>query len=569
MRTRIFKVIAQDPSVMSNGKILRSELSIPWEDLEPGPKGSRVHVIDFDATSGYLITPVEMCGDIDPFEEATDDELLNNPHFHALNTYVIAMSILGKFEQALGRRVGWGFEGSHLKITPHAFADANAYYSRHNEALLFGYISGKKPIYTSLSYDIITHEVTHALLDALRPNYMRPSSADQMAFHEGFADIIAILSVLSQQSVIEHALTVRKGANRDSPFLSAQMIPVDNLTEDALKDSILFGVAEEFGEKVSIHKARGDVLRRSIKLPPSPKYLNKASYQEPHTRGEILVAAIMNAFLRIWLKRIDELKKDRKKVDSKRVAEEGKNAATHLCTMVIRALDYVPPIDLCFEEYLIGLLTADAELYPNDQYHYREEIEKCFLEYGIDVQSKAVNQALLSGNQWKKEVDDLDYSKVHFRALQWDKCEAWRFIWDNRSDLFTKNELSFTPFTIVESVRPLVRLSVDGFTVRETIIEYIQLIEIRANELPKIGIIKPESLIEESLPITVKGGGLIILDEYGRVKYHIRSDISDSKKQEHLLSFGWDRADRDGEKMLDADNVTMRFASLHRNRMSW
>src|SRR5918993_1424458 len=55
--------------------------------------------------------------------------LLEDPRFHAQNVYAIIMRTLARFEFALGRRVGWSFLGHQLQVAPHAFADANAFYS--------------------------------------------------------------------------------------------------------------------------------------------------------------------------------------------------------------------------------------------------------------------------------------------------------------------------------------------------------------------------------------------------------------------------------------------------------
>ena len=75
------------------------------------------------------------------FEKGTDDELLRDPRFHQQNVYAIVMRILARFEYALGRRVSWSFGGHQLKIAPHAFLDANAFYTKEDEALLFGYFA--------------------------------------------------------------------------------------------------------------------------------------------------------------------------------------------------------------------------------------------------------------------------------------------------------------------------------------------------------------------------------------------------------------------------------------------
>ena len=65
--------------------------------------------------------------------------------------------------------------------------------------------------FTALSHDIIAHEITHALLDGLRSNFMTPSSPDTLAFHEGFADLIAVFHHFSYEEVVLAALQDSNG----------------------------------------------------------------------------------------------------------------------------------------------------------------------------------------------------------------------------------------------------------------------------------------------------------------------------------------------------------------------
>ena len=71
-----------------------------------------------------------------------DKRLLSDPRFHAQNVYAIVMRTLLHFEFALGRRAPWGSDGHQIYIAPDAFADANAFDSREDRVIFFGYFMG-------------------------------------------------------------------------------------------------------------------------------------------------------------------------------------------------------------------------------------------------------------------------------------------------------------------------------------------------------------------------------------------------------------------------------------------
>ena len=184
------RIIAQDPSVKGDDdKILTATVKIPWSRMEDGPRGARFHVVDFDASTGaYLKHPC--LSNEDAYADAEDKVLEADFAFHAQQVYAAASRTLATFETALGRRLSWGFNGHHLYLVPHAFAEANAYYSFEDRALLFGYVPDDEDgaTYTCLSYDVAVHETAHAVLDGLRGRFLEPGLPDQAAFHEGFAD---------------------------------------------------------------------------------------------------------------------------------------------------------------------------------------------------------------------------------------------------------------------------------------------------------------------------------------------------------------------------------------------
>lgn len=545
-RTRPLTVIAQDPAVTIGGRPVTAQVDVPAEALGPGPCGYRVHVIDYDATADALYPSWR--GPEDKFEGAAASTLIGDPAFHQQNVYALVMRTLARFEHALGRRVSWGFYGHQVKVAPHAFAEANAFYSQEDQALLFGYFPGRKTpwVYTCLSHDVVVHETTHALVDGLRARYTDPSSPDQAAFHEGFADVVALLSVFSLREVVKVLVDgkARRGEDR---------IRREDVTVERLRESVLLGLAQQMGQELS--QVRGQPLRRSATLTPSKSHLESSEFELPHRRGEVLVAAMMNAFVTVWSARLSTLGElEPGRLSRDRVAEEGADIADTLLTMAIRALDYAPPVHLEFGDFLSALLTADHEVRPDDgRYHFRKHLLESFKSYGIEPAS--VSPGVEAG-MWAPPSGDLIYDRSHFESMSRDRDEVFRFVWENRRAL----GLFEGAYSRVLSVRPCLRIAPDGFPLRETVAECMQILSVHASELRQLGIRKPDEM-DPDCEVRVEGGMTLIFDEYGRLKFNVSNRIADTERQSRRLQALWEAG-----HFRKGASLHRRFSALHRAR---
>ena len=134
-----------------------------------------------------------------------------------------------------------------------------------------------------------------------------------------------------------------------------------------------------------------------MRLTPNRGLLDRPDNQEEHRRGEILVAAMLHAFMKVYRDRLETLGKDANgKLPAVRMAEEGADVASRMLTMSIRALDYLPPTDLEFGDVLSALITSDLELRPDDsRYRVRDALRASFASFGIRPMS-----AHSAGGDW-------------------------------------------------------------------------------------------------------------------------------------------------------------------------
>jgi hypothetical protein len=551
-------ILAQDPSIEKvhpadeRSKILRTQVRIPASTLRPGPRGPRLHVVDYDPVTRVVHPAYELAaGDgtvHDRFREVSDAELLADRRFHAQNAYAIAARTLAAFEFALGRRVPWAFGSHQLYLVPHALQEANAFYDDADQAVLFGdYEIGGKRGFTCLSHDIVAHETTHAILDGLRQRFDVPGLPDQPAFHEAFADIVAMLSVFSMPGVVERLVSRREG----------DTLLEEDVTAEQLRSLSLATMADELGD--AVHVERGGGLRASARLEPTEDWKDPAAVEwlEPHRRAEILVAAVMRTLIEIWMGRLVGLRQAGR-LDRERAAEEGSKAAEHLLTMMIRAIDYCPPVDFEFADFLDAALLADEETVPDDPHGYRDTLRAQFEAFGIRPRAWPQAPSLIP-------VDLYTYRDFNYVALRSEPEEAFRFIWENADVL----RIDRSYYYKVEDVLPSVRVGPDGFFVVESVVDYVQQLETTLADLralaPKAFASFPR--LGGETPVKVWGGGTIVFDQFARVKYHLSKRIDDWERQArrlaHLVSRGI--RDRKGSYGFSMDAPAgMRFALAHR-----
>jgi hypothetical protein len=408
--TRSLKVYAFDPTL---GRLLNNQMTVQvrYEPLQPGPLGERFAVVDYDGSVEAFYKPVNLD---DPHLLLRDglDPTESDPRFHQQMVYAVASETLERFEAALGRRVHWRIARdergrfaparlNRLYLYPHGFAQANAFYSDEIHGILFGYFrAGSAPdaqvlpgqtIFTCLSHDIVAHETTHAIVDGIRQYFMEPTNIDVLAFHEAFADLAALFRHFSHREVLLDALQRTGGLlykstlASDAPAGSGEPA----IQSEISSDNPLIGLARQFGQVAGL---RGG-LRSALGTPANPHDLKNK--MEPHARGAILVAAVFDAYFAVYLQRTADLFRifragggrpnaiDLPVPLANMLADEASHLAELFFSLCARALDYCPPVDVTFGDFLRAIITADLDLFPSDRYNVRTAVMQAFRLRGI------------------------------------------------------------------------------------------------------------------------------------------------------------------------------------------
>jgi hypothetical protein len=598
--SRYLRVFAFDPALrlrLETQSLNETVLQLPWEhDLKPGPVGEYIEVVDVDPATGACYAPVDLnhphvlaSNGLSPSEAI--------PQFHQQMVYAVCMTTIGRFERALGRTALWSpytpvqnipgqfhrYYVQRLRIYPHALREANAYYSPVKKALLFGYFQANLTnagdnlpggvIFNCLSHDVVAHETTHALLDGLHPYYQLQTNPDMAAFHEAFADIVALFQHFSIPEALRFTIAQTRGD-----------LGVKNLLAD---------LAQQFGQASDGSRA----LRSGLGEPATPT--DYVSATEPHARGAVLLAAIFEAFVNLYQARSTDLKRlatggtgvlppgDIPNDLVTRLSVEAAATASRVLTACIRALDYCPPVDLTFGDYLRALVTADLDLEPEAGVNARVAFISAFRARGI--YPSGVRSLSEESLRWQPP----DFSFAHGElgrmlktlSLSWnlatDRRRSYEASEENGSKLWEflhklkKSEATALgkdlgvyivptpdmpkeiplrsdgfPKIEIHSVRPARRIGSNGQQATDLVIEMVQ----------RFVAIDPVT----NEKTTYRGGCTLLIDlEQERIRYAIRKRVDNGNRIAAMKSFTMSAANGSSPYFL-ADAYDEPFAMLHR-----
>lgn len=251
--------------------------------------------------------------------------------------------------------------GGTLKVVPRAGKDLNAFYNRRS--LQFFYDNDpilKKTVFTCDSTEVVAHELGHAILDIMRPDMWNVQSMEVWAFHEAYGDCNSIMTMLSQDKVLEHVLNETDG--------------------DIAKSNVVSKIAEQIG--LAVYHTVGNKGR-------SKEYLRNAvnafKYVEPEklpkeTLDDQLSGECHN-FSRVWTGAwydfmnivYDKHKKD---MGPKKALVTARDVAAKY---LLHAVNDVPLTARLFDALARQMLVIDG----NDGRPYRDELLWAFKKRNI------------------------------------------------------------------------------------------------------------------------------------------------------------------------------------------
>jgi hypothetical protein len=578
-RSRALWIYASDPAdVGLRQPLLR--VDVPYEPLEPGPAGFLFAVehgpirddlrklLDWskDRVDKYAAQPLEL----DKLSVAIGAGLTpttGDPRFAGQMAYAVCQQIYEVFRRALGRNPCWGpwvsdrldrGERPQLRIIPCSFNDANAFYDPGKGTLEFGYFTADPTnsafvlpgglVLTALSRDIVAHELTHAILDGMRSEFMRDTHLDVGAFHEAFADLVALFQHFTHQELVEQAIADARGdVNTD----------------------LLLGLGRQFGE--AINGPAGGALRRALargegpdsEIKPEGRYYpNKP--REEHDRGSILVAAVFEAFVRVYKRHTEGLfrvvragrPRDTSDLSSELVqllAAAAQRVAEHFLRICIRAIDYCPPVDLRFGSYLRAVITADGDAVPSDPLGYRDGFIKAFRRRDITIEH--VRDLSEDSLQWKppemadRRIPELAFSRLRFTDNGLNQPERREV--ERRANALGE-------FIVGDPARLReFGLREPGGPYGEIVIQSIRFAHrIGPDDIPRNDLVAEITQARRARGNTFIGGATVLIGMDGNIRYVIRCRVDDVKRRREEMR----HAGAAGAAPLD-------FRRIHRARV--
>ena len=206
---------------------------------------------------------------------------IGTPEWRAANCYGILVNTMDNIIPKIKKFPKKWAATTQLSVYPMAGKDLNAFYDRRSLKFFYEFDPvAKKNIYSSDSADIVSHELGHALLDSIRPDFWNVQSYEIWALHDSFGDIVAITSVLENENVIKHIIKETKG--------------------DLLKSNTVSRLAEQFAKILfNLTKGKGGYNPHSLRDAANEFYYVSPDKLKNDAPDNVLSRECHN-FSRVW-----------------------------------------------------------------------------------------------------------------------------------------------------------------------------------------------------------------------------------------------------------------------------
>jgi hypothetical protein len=279
----------------------------------------------------------------------------------ALNSYITIGNFLNYIQENAKSPIKRWASTDVLNVNCLAGKDLNAFYDRHS--LRFYYErKGLKTIFMADSADIVSHELGHAILDAMRPDFWSVQSHEIWAFHEAFSDICSIVNIMQHEIVLKMA--------------------IEQTNNDLFKSNIISRLAEEVGIFVyeNYSKTNG-YLTNALRDAATEIYTYKSSDKLPedapnnqlssecHSYGRVFLSVWYNILCKIYIKQLE----------SNPPIVALKNARDISFFMLLQAIPISPRV-VEFHSALATCMVSIAKMkYPE----YTDIVKNSFIEWKI------------------------------------------------------------------------------------------------------------------------------------------------------------------------------------------
>jgi hypothetical protein len=184
----------------------------------------------------------------------------------------------------------WSTSNPMRVILVDATPDLNARYRRSDGLHFYKRDVANRTIFSGESPEIVFHELGHAVLDALRPQFFNVADAEAAAFHESFGDMSAILCVLQDETTRQTVISETQGHLNVNSRLSR------------LAEQLGWGIRQISPTAVdrdSLRNAANRFFYRRIDVLPPSAPANLLSSQ-PHSFSRIFTGAFLDILARMF-----------------------------------------------------------------------------------------------------------------------------------------------------------------------------------------------------------------------------------------------------------------------------